>query len=98
MEERINQHESEISELKHILSSHIDDENHQVLELRRDLNGNLIKIHAALLRIEPVVKKYEDGQIINENIKNVGDHIIWWGRIVIGSGAIYAVIKYFFIK
>ena len=92
MDERLSQHDADIAEVKNILTSHIDDENHQVLELRKDLNGNLIKIHAALLRMEPVISKYENEQIFNEGVKKVGSKVIWWSQVLGGSGVlVYAV-------
>lgn len=92
MDERLNQHDADISEVKNILTSHIEQENQDVLSLRKDLNGNLAKIHAALLRMEPVISKYENEQVFNEGVKKVGSKVIWWSQVLGGGGIfLYAV-------
>lgn len=92
MDERLKQHDAVITEVKNILTSHIEQENQDVLSLRKDLNGNLAKIHAALLRMEPVIKKYEDEQVFNAGVKKVGGKVIWWSQVLVGGGVFtYAV-------
>lgn len=82
----------ETDQLQKLLAEHIEDENHKVMELRKELNGNLAKIHAALLRMEPVLVKYENEQIFNEGVKKVGGRVIWWSQVLGGGGVlVYAV-------
>lgn len=95
MDERLSQHDADIAEVKNLLTEHIDAENHQVLELRKDLNGNLIKIHAALLRMEPVIVKYENEQVLNEGVKKVGDKMIWWSQVLVRGGILVYVVRAF---
>lgn len=81
-----------LSHLESTLTSHMEQENQDVLSLRRDLNGNLAKIHASLLRIEPVVQKYENEQIFNKGVKRVGSKVIWWSQVLGGGGIfVYAI-------
>jgi hypothetical protein len=81
--------------LEQTLAEHMEQENQDVISLRKDLNGNLAKIHAALLRMEPVIKKFEDDTIFNENIQKLGDKVVWWGKTIGGSAIIYGAIRYF---
>ena len=88
MQEHLDRHDEEIQNIKSMLISHVEEGNMQ----RKDMNGNLAKIHSSLLRMEPVIKKYEDEQVFNEGIKKAGSRVIWWGQIL-GSGGVlvYAV-------
>ena len=95
MDEHLTKHDGEIKEVRDILVAHIADENNQVTDLKKDLNGNLAKIHTALLRMEPVIKKFEDDLIVNERAKTIIGTVIRYGGFVTSSAVLLYAVRSF---
>ena len=95
MEEHIAKQANELKELRDILVAHIADEDNNVVGLREDMHDNLAQIHATFLRMEPVIKKFEDDLIVNERAKTIIGTVIRYGGFVTSSAVLLYAVRSF---
>ena len=71
----------------------------QILEKQNESTGAFHdKMDAHILRVEPVIKAFEDDKVWNEGLKKKGGMIIWWAAVATAVGTIYFLIRNGLIK
>lgn len=100
-----------ISCLNASLQKHIEDENFEKAETNEGINE--IKKHLQrqdemfaefiketkehMLRVEPVIQRFEDEKAFNVGVKEIGKRAIFWSKVIGAIGVIILAVKYFFI-
>ena len=101
MDEYIRKNDEKVDKLSKDFHDHLPIENAMHMELKNILIEQNKKaeefnkkVDAHMLRVEPVIKAYEDEKVFSDTVKRKGNTVIWWSSVVGAIGYLYYLVTH----